>query len=468
MNKKLFISLAPLLAIAAFAVMPVVAQAETKTLVSSAINSLCVLKPTDPGFEPTIGGRPNYLPLTTPSNTGKPFPDTGAACETGFPTTAVAMVGPGGPGEKAAPYNGSIAKASWVSIAANGSDGSNPPPKYYIYDEKINLCENQVASATIAVHMFADNTASAFLNGVPIGGLAFHSLSNRENFDGPPVGGWAFGPNVGVLAGFTSGENTLQFVVLDETELSTGLDFSATITAPRCKEIKEPPEFPGLGRCVKVSRGAGSYKDSGCETAEVEEGGNYEWLPGAAKNKFTSAEGKSVLEVESEGGKAKRLKLTCISDTDSGEYIGESEDLETIVFTGCTSEGLKCTSKGEPAGTVSTTLLRSLYGFIARPKDVGVSLQPASGGSFAEFECGGLPVVIRGSVIAPTTPISKMTTKFTEKFKGTLGKQIPEKFESEPKDVLEISFAGEPFKQVALTSTDVITNEEPLEIREAP
>ena len=31
----------------------------------------------------------------------------------------------------------------------------------------------------------------------------------------------------------------------------------------------EAPEFPGLGRCVKVSRGTGKYQDSGCERGKT-------------------------------------------------------------------------------------------------------------------------------------------------------------------------------------------------------
>jgi len=254
MKRQHFISLAPLLVIAAFTVMPVVAQAETQTLVSNETNSLCI-NPT--AFKPIISGKPNYKPLYT-AHKGK-FPDTGKACAPETVTHAVALV-PGGPGNGAGPWNGKIPGASWVSLDNTGEDSSNLAPKYYIYDATFTMpCGNQVAQSAINVNMFADNTAGAFLNGVPIGQLHYGGANiGQENFDqegttphGPP-GGFPFGPNVGVAGGFIPGLNTLQFVVLDESPAFTGLDFSATVTSPPCepwwysnkKLIKENERVP--------------------------------------------------------------------------------------------------------------------------------------------------------------------------------------------------------------------------------
>ena len=236
MNGKLLGCLVCLLALAAFAAVPVVAQAEetvVQTLLSSESNSLCV-NPT--AMKPTINGKVNFAPLTK-AHKG-PFPDTGKACAPETPTHPVAM---GGPSEKAFPYNGAITGARWVSINAAGEDFPNPPPKYYIYDATFTLCANQVATAEINVNMFADNTAGAFLDGVPIGHLGFGlPATNHENFDQEgttphgPIGGWPFGPNVGAAGGFKTGLNTLQFVVLDESPPNTALDFSATVASPPC------------------------------------------------------------------------------------------------------------------------------------------------------------------------------------------------------------------------------------------
>jgi hypothetical protein len=420
------------------------AQAETKTVVSGETNSLCV-NPVK-GFTPAKGKKINYAPLTKADKEG-PFPDTGGACAPGTPTHPVAM---GAPGQPAAPYSGSIPGASWVSIVASGSDGSNPPPKYYIYDATFELCANQTEGTSLSGTMFADNEAGAFLNGQPIGNQPLHG--SIENFDGPPSGGWPFGTS----AHFDVGPNTLQFVVLDESAAFTALDFSATITSTRPCEAEE---FPGLGRCVKA-KGTGG-EPAGCEEGKEGAAGEDEWLAGAAKSKFTSKEGLSFFETPAGN------YLPCKSDTDVGEYIGESEDLETITFRDCDVPGAECTNT---AGGFETKPLRSLYGFVKRPEEVGVSLEPATGTTFAEFECEAMGKgSISGSVIAPITPVKTMTKTFTETFTGHAGVQTPERFEGEPKDTLTCvippSSTPEP---CSFKSTDKVTNEEKLEIRLTP
>jgi hypothetical protein len=215
---------------------------------------------------------------------------------------------------------------------------------------------------------------------------------------------------------------------------------------------------PELGRCVKVAKGKGRYKDAGCEKGEVT-AGNYEWQPGAGlHNKFTSTEGPSEIQT------AGTLDLECASAVDTGEYTGPKTDTETITFSGCSSRG-PC--QNGASGEIKTKVLTSTFGFIAAPKEVGVSLE-GPGGIFAEFECRNFKATISGSVIARITPISKMTLSFKEKFRGRI-KQQPEKFEGEPKDTLlcpEAKDFGPPIEQCGLTSTDTVTNEEKLEINE--
>jgi hypothetical protein len=95
-----------------------------------------------------------------------------------------------------------------------------------------------------------------------------------------------------------------------------------------------------------------------------------------------------------------------------------------------------------------------------------VDLAPISGTTFAEFACGGVPVVIRGSVIGIMSPVSKMTKTFKVTFAESLGHQKYERFENEPPDTLEASVAGGAFGRIGLSSIDVVKNEELLEIRE--
>ena len=208
---------------------------ETQTVVSSAKSSFCE-NPTS-GFAPTVGGKFNYAPLTTPSGTGEAFPEGPTNCGEPKKTHPVAV---GAVGAAAGPWHGSIPGAQWVGIAANGSDLANAAPKYYIYDSTFELCENQVAGAKIEGLMFADNQAGAFLNGEPIGHQPTPGAG--ANFNGPPAAGWPFGPG----ANFKTGVNTLQFVVFDESISFTGLDYSATVTAPPCK-----PHWYSNGKLIK-------------------------------------------------------------------------------------------------------------------------------------------------------------------------------------------------------------------------
>ena len=244
MSERRRIVLISLLVLTALALTTVAAQAETKALVSDTSNSLCV-NPT-PGFEPEIGGNVNYAPLTTPSSqVGTPFPDTGAACAPGSPATPFAVGAPGGPSTEI-PAQGEIPGAEWVAPAANGhvSVGS---AEYYIYDTTIELCQSQVAAAELTGSMFAVSEAGAFLNGEPIGHTAIPS-ANTENWDGPPAGGWPFGGS-NTVGHFKAGINTVQFVVLTRDIEWTGLDFSATITAPSCA----PPHWHS--NCCEIKAG---------------------------------------------------------------------------------------------------------------------------------------------------------------------------------------------------------------------
>ena len=185
---------------------------------------------------------PNYKPLSKKHK--GPFPDTGAACAPpeGAPTAfAIPMTGPGGPGQPAGPYTGTIAGASWVSYNQFGLDNTfpsplNPPPKYYIYDAEFNLeCRTKKPPKTLStvVHLFADNTGSAFINGDPIGGQT-PGGSPANHFDGPPAGGWMY--ELTGAKGLVNGVNVLQFVVLDETVPDTGLDFRAEVVNTEEKE----------------------------------------------------------------------------------------------------------------------------------------------------------------------------------------------------------------------------------------
>ena len=85
-------------------------------------------------------------------------------------------------------------------------------------------------------------------------------------------------------------------------------------------------------------------------------------------------------------------------------------------------------------------------------------------GNIAEFECAGLKVVVRGSVLHKITANSMKSTA-TEKFTASKGHQKPEHFAGGvPKEhILETSTNGGPFEQSGQTITGIITGEEKIE-----
>jgi 6-phosphogluconolactonase (cycloisomerase 2 family) len=228
---------------------------ETTILTSNAQNSLCVNPRWRNRFEP-IGkkGKLNYSPITASSGTGQAFPETvedcGELAGEGSPTHPVVVSPPA--------WSGTLFGASWVGIAASGSDGANPAPRYYMYDTEFKLCANQVAAGPgLEGHMFADDEAGAFLNGEAIGHQSINVGGVNDN--GPPVSGWPFA--AGPTSHFKTGTNTLQFVVLDEAGPSTGLDFLASVKALPCEStgvVKvEPYTGPEIGTTKVVVRGFG-------------------------------------------------------------------------------------------------------------------------------------------------------------------------------------------------------------------
>lgn len=241
--------------------------------------------------------------------------------------------------------------------------------------------------------------------------------------------------------------------------LMAGLATSAAVAASASAAA------PELGRCL--AKLGGTYANSSCTTIRAGVT-KYEWVPGPGpKNLFTFTTKTLQQGIDLEGRAKNGDKLICGNNGHGfGEYVSASEQLETVVLEACTGvSGLagECTSAGDPQGEITTAQLRGLYGFIKRPGNAGISLEPASGTTFIGFECGGVPVIVRSSIIAPLTPRNKMTTTFEEKFKASGVKQNPTHFEFGAKDVLEASINSGPFEEAGATTTDLIKSQESLE-----
>ena len=83
-------------------------------------------------------------------------------------------------------------------------------------------------------------------------------------------------------------------------------------------------------------------------------------------------------------------------------------------------------------------------GATAAKNKVGLDLYSAGRfGPMMEFACGSTAVTVRGSVIVPIKADKTLAAEAL-KLKAAKGKQKPEGFVSEPKDVLEESFDSHP------------------------
>jgi hypothetical protein len=220
---------------------------------------------------------------------------------------------------------------------------------------------------------------------------------------------------------------------------------------------------PEIGRCVKTAAGAGKFTSATCTTEKAN--GSFEWMPGAVKNKFTTAGGLAVLETKN------GTTVNCKKETSGGEYTGPKTVGGVVVkFTECESGGFKCKTVGSGEGELVTKTLEGVIGIekkglTTKANKIAFDLFPnGKTGLFIEFGCGPLPVKVQGSVLVPLKPTNKMESKITLKYTAKKGKQKPEKFEGEAKDVLESALKNLPFEQAGQTITTVQTNEEALEI----
>jgi hypothetical protein len=230
-----------------------------------------------------------------------------------------------------------------------------------------------------------------------------------------------------------------------------------------------PPDF---GRCVKVAAEKegkktvyhGKFTAATCLVESPTKSGKYEWSPGIAKAHFSSTlkEGRVTLETVT------KVKMTCNTESGTGEYSGTKEVANIIVrFTGCETSGHKCTTPGLAEGELQTKTLEGELGWEAKAgKSVALDLYPVGKtGAFMEYHCiGGVPVTVAGSILAPVEA-DKMLLTTPLKYKASKGKQKPEQFEGGPLDVLTAN--GKVSEQLGETASLTQTNEEAVEINAA-
>jgi alpha-tubulin suppressor-like RCC1 family protein len=222
-----------------------------------------------------------------------------------------------------------------------------------------------------------------------------------------------------------------------------------------------PPEY---GRCIKVEKGAGRYENDGCTKEGGEKG--FEWYPDVVKTKFTLKGGSSTLEAA--GGLG--LLVGCKSESGEGEYSGQKTVAGVVLkFHECVDALFnKCSTAGAAEGEVITNPLAGVLGIEKSSAEGAIKNKiawslSAVKGLFSEFSCKSIAVEVRGSLLGPVAA-NAMSLASSRNYQAAKGKQKPEGFEGEPKEVLETSLKGSAFEQAGLTLESEGVNEEKVEI----
>jgi hypothetical protein len=268
------------------------------------------------------------------------------------------------------------------------------------------------------------------------------------------------------------------------------LSVSASLASSANAEEYKITELPQLGRCVKASPAkTGEWFGKHCQLHSATSEGEYNWIQGpGVKNKFLATldafkEGNPVVLQTTSLGHRINCTFGETEEETPGEYTGAKTLKEKLVLIGCalTSTAQSCTSEpGVPQKETEITFsAEGTLGFTSLgPKATKAGWDLV--GISDQIVCGkpgeANPVVddsLSGSVIAPVTPNAHMT--FTSilayRSQGGTGKQKPEFFVGEPKDVLKSKFTtltlppSEIEEQVALVGKETLENEEPLEVK---
>jgi hypothetical protein len=257
------------------------------------------------------------------------------------------------------------------------------------------------------------------------------------------------------------GEGTVEISIVSASGTATGWKF--------LYHAADGPEFGGCGRFDPHEAWIGYLRTGNC-IEPLNEAAGYSFNPLIAPDAnygFTTASKPSaVLKLET---KAKRL-ITCKAEHGIGMITGTKTVRGVVLtFTGCADSKLgACQSGLASAGEILTTELNGTLGMIKRElsaaKDkVGLELGPAAG-AFASFECGGIPITVRGSVIAQIgANVDRVnSTVALGEAKGT---QKPNRFEGGPLIQLEEQIGeSAAYEQAGLDLTAIAGGHPQLEI----
>jgi len=234
---------------------------------------------------------------------------------------------------------------------------------------------------------------------------------------------------------------------------------------------------PEFGQCLKKAKAEGTgFTSVKCTVAGTGTKAKYEWVAGAAGDKFsTTGTTATLLTVKGES-------VTCASESSTGHYLaGNNKEEETVVnFKGCKSNGLTCTTEGKGEGELTTNSLTGIVGFEKSTSTAKTVLQlhpTASGGHFIDFKCTeALTIEVRGNNASGglLVPIKngKMTSTETLKYKSSKGIQKPTTWVPPAgyteTQFLESNFQHTVFSQSGQTITSKVTNEGGLKLELNP
>src|ERR1700730_1069338 len=114
---------------------------------------------------------------------------------------------------------------------------------------------------------------------------------------------------------------------------------------------------PDYGKCTKAAAGKGTKSSATCTVAKV--GGSYEWEPLTAHVAFTTAIKEATLATLET---VKKEKVVCKGETSTGNFLNSTEVETTPTFTGCEALKLKCSTPGQPEGTIAVGALQGELG----------------------------------------------------------------------------------------------------------
>jgi len=254
----------------------------------------------------------------------------------------------------------------------------------------------------------------------------------------------------------------------------------ALASASASAEVTDPALYQ-CGAAVKnaeTKHYTGKYNNKTCTEVNAKGEGKYEFEPWRVGSKETGGKKGKIKKFKSKGKHGANLEVypvggvACTNTTDTGEFSSPKTAKNIkVIFTGCKFSSIACQSAGAAAGEIRTNPLQGEVGYLnAAEHKVGIDLtaEEGYGGVSAVFACGSeagefVHLEVTGSVVGEVLPqsVNKWTNLAVIEFRQTFGKQLPEKLEGMPKDVLESGFC-KAIKHSCTTEEVIQSGEETL------